>query len=217
MAAKVAPPALTPSIWHPSRTRAGVEYGSRNVLADPEVREGIKRFTAWPTIPQAGVTHRGCAAARCCMKLVALCPWAIAAQAAQQRGRWKLSAAAGRCMFTRRACIPAQLCRPLGNFSPCTSSVMKGPDKGPRKWWKHGDGSLVPHPNPTQPPCTHTCTCIHTYTPTCPPTTPHHNPPTSLHTHMHTHTHIHTNIPPTTLHHTTTPQVFIKGEFVGGR
>ncbi|KAL4420842.1 hypothetical protein ABPG75_010498 [Micractinium tetrahymenae] len=30
----------------------GVEYGSRNVLADPEVREGIKRYTAWPTIPQ---------------------------------------------------------------------------------------------------------------------------------------------------------------------
>ena len=31
---------------------AGVEYGSRNVLADPEVREGIKQFTHWPTIPQ---------------------------------------------------------------------------------------------------------------------------------------------------------------------
>jgi glutaredoxin-related protein len=31
---------------------AGVEYGSRNVLADPEVREGVKRYTAWPTIPQ---------------------------------------------------------------------------------------------------------------------------------------------------------------------
>ncbi|KAI7839922.1 hypothetical protein COHA_006316 [Chlorella ohadii] len=30
----------------------GVEYGSRNVLADPEVREGIKQFTHWPTIPQ---------------------------------------------------------------------------------------------------------------------------------------------------------------------
>jgi monothiol glutaredoxin len=32
----------------------GVEYGARNVLADPEVREGVKRFTAWPTIPQVG-------------------------------------------------------------------------------------------------------------------------------------------------------------------
>lgn len=30
----------------------GVPYGSRNVLADPEVREGIKQYTAWPTIPQ---------------------------------------------------------------------------------------------------------------------------------------------------------------------
>lgn len=38
---------------HPtSLSPAGVEYGSRNVLADPEVREGVKRFTAWPTIPQ---------------------------------------------------------------------------------------------------------------------------------------------------------------------
>ena len=30
----------------------GVDYGSRNVLADPEIREGIKAFTGWPTIPQ---------------------------------------------------------------------------------------------------------------------------------------------------------------------
>lgn len=29
-----------------------VEYGSRNVLADPELREGIKQYTHWPTIPQ---------------------------------------------------------------------------------------------------------------------------------------------------------------------
>jgi monothiol glutaredoxin len=28
------------------------EYGSRNVLADLNVREGIKKFTGWPTIPQ---------------------------------------------------------------------------------------------------------------------------------------------------------------------
>lgn len=32
---------------------AGVKYGSANVLADPELREGIKKFTSWPTIPQA--------------------------------------------------------------------------------------------------------------------------------------------------------------------
>jgi monothiol glutaredoxin len=29
-----------------------VEYGSRDVLADPDVREGVKAFTHWPTIPQ---------------------------------------------------------------------------------------------------------------------------------------------------------------------
>jgi glutaredoxin-related protein len=31
---------------------AGISFGSRNVLADPIVREGIKKFTSWPTIPQ---------------------------------------------------------------------------------------------------------------------------------------------------------------------
>lgn len=30
----------------------GVKYGSGNVLADAELREGIKTFTQWPTIPQ---------------------------------------------------------------------------------------------------------------------------------------------------------------------
>jgi len=30
----------------------GVEYGSRNVLEDVEVRQGIKDYTQWPTIPQ---------------------------------------------------------------------------------------------------------------------------------------------------------------------
>lgn len=29
-----------------------VPYGSRDVLADPELREGIKLYTHWPTIPQ---------------------------------------------------------------------------------------------------------------------------------------------------------------------
>lgn len=33
--------------------RVGVEhYKDVNVLADPEIREGIKQFTNWPTIPQ---------------------------------------------------------------------------------------------------------------------------------------------------------------------
>ena len=30
----------------------GVEYGSENVLADDEIRQGVKEFSEWPTIPQ---------------------------------------------------------------------------------------------------------------------------------------------------------------------
>ena len=30
----------------------GVEYGSENVLADPAIRQGIKDYSDWPTIPQ---------------------------------------------------------------------------------------------------------------------------------------------------------------------
>jgi monothiol glutaredoxin len=30
----------------------GVPYKAINVLADPEIREGIKHFSNWPTIPQ---------------------------------------------------------------------------------------------------------------------------------------------------------------------
>jgi monothiol glutaredoxin len=30
----------------------GVPYETKNVLADPELRDGIKSFTNWPTIPQ---------------------------------------------------------------------------------------------------------------------------------------------------------------------
>jgi len=32
--------------------RLGVDYKDINVLADPELRQGIKDFTDWPTIPQ---------------------------------------------------------------------------------------------------------------------------------------------------------------------
>ena len=32
----------------------GVKYGSRNVLADPAIRDGVKKFSNWPTIPQVG-------------------------------------------------------------------------------------------------------------------------------------------------------------------
>jgi monothiol glutaredoxin len=30
----------------------GVDYADVNVLADPEIREGVKVFSDWPTIPQ---------------------------------------------------------------------------------------------------------------------------------------------------------------------
>ena len=30
----------------------GVDYGSENVLADDEIRQGVKEFSDWPTIPQ---------------------------------------------------------------------------------------------------------------------------------------------------------------------
>ncbi len=30
----------------------GVEFASADVLADPELRDGIKQFSNWPTIPQ---------------------------------------------------------------------------------------------------------------------------------------------------------------------
>ncbi len=30
----------------------GVDFRDINVLADPELRDGIKQFTNWPTIPQ---------------------------------------------------------------------------------------------------------------------------------------------------------------------
>ena len=33
----------------------GVAYGSRNVLADPALRDGVKEFSEWPTIPQVFV------------------------------------------------------------------------------------------------------------------------------------------------------------------
>jgi monothiol glutaredoxin len=36
---------------------AGVKYSSRNVLADEEIREGVKKFTNWPTIPQVGIQN----------------------------------------------------------------------------------------------------------------------------------------------------------------
>jgi hypothetical protein len=60
-----ATPVSTPNtvipLPHPNHTHmhsppwacfSDVDYGARDVLSDPELREGIKRYTAWPTIPQ---------------------------------------------------------------------------------------------------------------------------------------------------------------------
>lgn len=33
-------------------THMNVPFGSANVLEDPELREGIKSFSQWPTVPQ---------------------------------------------------------------------------------------------------------------------------------------------------------------------
>jgi monothiol glutaredoxin len=35
--------------------RCGVEFKDVNVLADPAIRQGIKEFSSWPTIPQVYV------------------------------------------------------------------------------------------------------------------------------------------------------------------
>ena len=43
--------------------REGVPFETVNVLADPEIRQGIKDFSSWPTIPQlyvAGKFVGGC-------------------------------------------------------------------------------------------------------------------------------------------------------------
>ena len=32
--------------------QCGIEFKTANVLADPELRDGIKQFSNWPTIPQ---------------------------------------------------------------------------------------------------------------------------------------------------------------------
>src|ERR1700683_5394629 len=41
----------------------GVDFETVNVLADPEIRQGIKDFSSWPTVPQlyvAGKFVGGC-------------------------------------------------------------------------------------------------------------------------------------------------------------
>lgn len=36
-------------------TQLGVPFETRDVISDPELREGIKKFSNWPTIPQVYV------------------------------------------------------------------------------------------------------------------------------------------------------------------
>ena len=43
--------------------REGIPFETINVLSDPEIRQGIKEFSSWPTIPQlyvAGKFVGGC-------------------------------------------------------------------------------------------------------------------------------------------------------------
>lgn len=39
-------------------SRHGVKYNARDVLADWGIREGVKKFTNWPTIPQLYVNGK---------------------------------------------------------------------------------------------------------------------------------------------------------------
>ena len=38
-------------------TKVGVKFGSVNVLDSDEIREGIKQYSNWPTIPQLYVKN----------------------------------------------------------------------------------------------------------------------------------------------------------------
>jgi monothiol glutaredoxin len=38
--------------------RCGVEFKDVNVLASPEIRQGIKEFSNWPTIPQVYINGK---------------------------------------------------------------------------------------------------------------------------------------------------------------
>jgi monothiol glutaredoxin len=38
--------------------KEGVEFETVNVLADPEIRQGIKEFSNWPTVPQLYVNGK---------------------------------------------------------------------------------------------------------------------------------------------------------------
>lgn len=47
----------------------GVPYETVNVLADPEIREGVKVFSSWPTIPQLYIDGEFIGGSDICMEL----------------------------------------------------------------------------------------------------------------------------------------------------
>ena len=47
----------------------GVPYETVNVLADPEIREGVKAFSNWPTIPQLYIDGEFIGGSDICMEL----------------------------------------------------------------------------------------------------------------------------------------------------
>ena len=47
----------------------GVPYETVNVLADPEIREGVKVFSNWPTIPQLYINGEFIGGSDICMEL----------------------------------------------------------------------------------------------------------------------------------------------------
>lgn len=44
--------AFLKACWHVGLCHTDVQFSSRNVLDDNDLREGIKEFSSWPTIPQ---------------------------------------------------------------------------------------------------------------------------------------------------------------------
>jgi monothiol glutaredoxin len=46
-----------------------VPYGSFDVLSDPEVRQGVKDFSSWPTIPQLYIDGQLIGGSDICMEL----------------------------------------------------------------------------------------------------------------------------------------------------
>ncbi len=76
----------------------GVEYQTVNVLEDAEIREGIKAFSQWPTIPQLYIKASLLADATSssiCIKMVSLTPFWMRKKSSARRPDhpwWRASA-----------------------------------------------------------------------------------------------------------------------------